>query len=120
MDIVCIIISCTLANHLGLTTSIESIIRHQLPIVRCSKCFTFWSVMAYTVMSGMAIHVCTAIAFASALAALWLELMLSVVDYYYIKIYENHNIEDDTTTAATASDTDSRDTSDTLPKMRQE
>lgn len=89
-DIASIVFVCTAANHLGLVTAVETIIRHKLPVVNCIKCLTFWSVFVYgcgnaTTYGTMAV---LAISFLSAWASIWLDLMMGVIDHIYIKVYE--------------------------------
>lgn len=117
-DIACIIIACTLANHLGLIIKLEEIIHHRLPIVDCSKCFTFWSSLTFGLYIGTPLVRCLAISFMSAFIAVWLELLLSVIDYYYIKIYETYNTTDAAdTTSATDIRPDDGDTASSLSEL---
>lgn len=120
MDIVFILISCTLANHLELVVTIENIIHHRLPIVDCSKCFTFWSVLVFCLLSGTPIVRCLAISFMAALLAVWLELLLSILDYYYIKIYETYNTTNaPDSTSASDVHPNGDDTHDTVSELQE-
>ena len=91
-DIASIVFVCTAANHLGLVTAVETIIRHKLPVVNCIKCLTFWSVFVYgcdgIATYGTNIFTVLAISFLSAWASIWLDLMMGVIDHIYIKVYE--------------------------------
>ena len=43
-----IIFVCVSANHLGLVHAIEELTKKPIPIVNCVKCFTFWTVLIYS------------------------------------------------------------------------
>jgi hypothetical protein len=112
-DIASILFVCTAANHLGLVTAVETIIRHKLPVVNCIKCLTFWSVFVYgcgnaTTYGTMAV---LAISFLSAWASIWLDLMMGVIDHIYIKVYEQIY------TTADEADTDALSATDSVPDV---
>ena len=96
-DIACIVFACVTANHLGLISAIERVVRRKLWIVDCPKCLTCWSVMAYGLSGdGFSAHPSyltqlLAISFLSAYVAIWLELFEGFIDklydYVYNKIY---------------------------------
>ena len=98
-DIAMLIISATMANHLGLVDAVERVARHRLPVINCSKCLAFWSVLLCAILSGARAIPAVAVAFASAYTAVWLELLLGSIDTLYNKIYESlYPEETDTTT----------------------
>ena len=103
IDTVMIVLSATLANHLGLIDAIEKVIRHKIPVVNCSKCLSFWSVLIYSLIIGQPVIESVAVSFLCAYAALWLELGFGCIDTLYNKIYEN-------TFTSTTERTDAEDT----------
>ena len=89
-DIAYIIVVCTAANHLGLVSAVEKFFRHRIPIVNCTKCSTFWSVLTYSLICRCAttsIPEILALSFLASYAAIWLELFMAVIDTIYEKIY---------------------------------
>ena len=102
IDIASIVFVCVTANHLGLIAAIENVIKDRLPIISCSKCFTFWSVLAYGMWSvGFSnVPLMLAVSFLCSYLALWLELFEGFIDTIYIKVYEKiYNTTDDTVAA---------------------
>ena len=100
-----IVFSATAANHLGLVAAAESVVRHRLPILNCPKCAAFWSVIVYGVaVAARPLDACTArnfslftlhsslhilaAAFLSAWSAVWLDLLMGIIDQLYIKVYD--------------------------------
>lgn len=102
-DIAMIVFSATCANHMGLVEAVEGVIKHKIPIVNCSRCLTFWSTLAYTLLSGWSVIPSVAVSFAAAYVAMWLELGLGLIDILYNKTYES---------AYTAKAADTEDTQD--------
>ena len=88
IDIASIVFSCTAANHLGLVEAIEEIIGKKLPIVNCCKCFSFWFVLVYSIIIGQNIITGLAISFLCAYLAVWLELIMGIVDTLYSRVYD--------------------------------
>ena len=106
-DVLMIVFSVTAANHLGLVAAAESVVRHRLPILNCPKCAAFWSVIVYGVAVEMysslftpfptdgrlpvafhsSLHILAA-AFLSAWSAVWLDLLMGIIDQLYIKVYD--------------------------------
>jgi len=86
-----ILISCTLANHLGLVNAIEKVIKFKLKIINCVRCFTFWTSLLYLICTSTRIFIASAIAFTLSYLAMWLELLYGYIDTkyneYYYKIY---------------------------------
>lgn len=96
VEIVCILFASVAANHLGLIGAMERVVRHELPILNCSRCLTFWATLVhgcYSVATGGALGaaIVLAISFLNAWLAVWLELGMGYIDtvYYYIynKVY---------------------------------
>mgnify|MGYP007012480300 CR=1 FL=1 len=106
LDIVMLMLSCTLANHLGLVEAIEGVIRHKIPILNCSKCASWWSVMIYSLFTGHAVIASVAVSFLCAYTAVWLELLCGIIDVIYNEIYED---------IYTEKTSDVADTEDQLP-----
>ena len=114
-DVLMIVFSATAANHLGLVAAAESVVRHRLPILNCPKCAAFWSVIVYGVAvansSLFTLHSSLQIlaaAFLSAWSAIWLDLLMGIIDQLYIKLYDKIYPTTDTT------DTDALDTANTV------
>lgn len=87
--IAAIVLSITLANHLGLIEAIEGVIGHKLPILNCSMCGGFWLTLIYTLLTCNNVFDCVAVSFFVAYAAIWLELSFGIIDKIYNFIYES-------------------------------
>lgn len=88
-DIVMLVLSATLANHLGLVEAVEGVLRHKIPIVNCSKCLSFWIVLVCSLCSGVSLIASVAVSFVCAYCAVWLELLFGYIDTLYNRLYEN-------------------------------
>ena len=115
LDVLMIVFSATAANHLGLVAVAESVARHRLPVLNCPKCAAFWSVIVYGVAvansSLFTLHsslTVLAAAFLSAWSAIWLDLLMGIIDQLYIKLY------DKIYPATNTPDTDALDTADPM------
>ena len=113
LDVMMIVFSATAANHLGLVAAAESVVRHRLPVLNCPKCAAFWSVIVYGIaeanFSLFTLHfslTVLAAAFLSAWSAIWLDLLMGIIDQLYIKLY------DKIYPATNTPDTDALDTAD--------
>ena len=102
MGIVSVVFVCVTANHLGLVKAIEETIHKELRIVNCPKCFTFWSALAYSIITSRDAISSLAISFIASYSAIWLELLEGFIDSIYMKLYEKiySDTDDDTLTAA--------------------
>ena len=87
IDIAAIVFTCVTANHLGLVKAIEDTIDRELRIVNCPKCLTFWSALAYSVITSRNVITSLAISFLASYSALWLELFEGFIDTLYTKLY---------------------------------
>jgi hypothetical protein len=87
-DIAGIVFTCVTMNHLGLVKAIEEFYDCELRIINCVKCFTYWSVLAYTIFVTHNIITSLAISFLASYSALWLELLEGYIDTLYYKLYE--------------------------------
>ena len=118
-DVLMIVFSATAANHLGLVAAAESVIRHRLPVLNCPKCAAFWLVLIYgcsvccdsIAALPPAIPGILAAAFLSAWSAIWLDLLMGIIDKLYIKVYDTFYPTTDTP------DTDALDTADPVPDV---
>ena len=118
LDVLMIVFSTTAANHLGLVAAAESVVRHRLPVLNCPKCAAFWSVIVYGVAvansSLFTLHSSLKIlaaAFLSAWSAIWLDLLMGIIDQLYTKLYDKIYPTTDTP------DTDALDTTDTVSSV---
>ena len=117
LDVLMIVFSAVAANHLGLVAAAESVVHHRLPVLNCPKCAAFWLVLAY----GLGYEICftttrhfvdvndmvayhfeyilklIAVAFLSAWSAVWLDLLMGIIDQLYIKVYDTIYPATDTT-----------------------
>lgn len=109
IDVAMIVVSAVLFNHLGLVEAVEKVIRHEIPIVNCCKCLSFWSVLAFMLFTGHGFIACIATSFLCAWAAPWIELLFGIIDYYYCKVYENFYPQT----------TDTEDTEEEVSEVRQ-
>lgn len=88
-DIVMLMLSATLANHLGLVEAVEGVIGHRIPVLNCSKCASFWVVLICSLLSGQGPIASVAVSFFCAYAAVWAELLFGYVDTLYNRLYES-------------------------------
>lgn len=89
IDVAMLVFTAVMINHLGLIEAVEEIIKHDIPIVNCCKCLSFWLVLAYMIFNGYGVINSIATSFLCAWAATWFELLFGIIDYYYMRIYEN-------------------------------
>ena len=89
LDIAMLMASATFANHMGLVAAVEKVIQHEIPIVNCPKCLTFWLTLCYALFCGIPVITSVAISFISAYMAVWFNLLLGVIDTIYNEIYES-------------------------------
>ena len=111
MDVAFLTVAAVLVNHLGLIEAIEKVARRELPIINCSRCLTFWSVLAWmcvSMPSSQHIPVILATSTIAAFLAPWLELCFGLIGKLYEKIYEKTFPKADTSEAS-AGDTDTED-----------
>lgn len=87
-DVVMILFICVAANHLGLIHAIEDITDREWPIINCSRCFSFWCVLFYMLLTSHLIIVSFATSFLTAALAPWIELLMGFTDNLYNKLYD--------------------------------
>jgi hypothetical protein len=113
-DIGLLILTCVLANHMGLISAIETVIGRRLPIVNCIKCSTFWSVLVFCLLSRLDMVISIPISFLSSYMAIWLELFFGYIDTCYEKIYNAIYKDSETTTQTGSSNTDPKGSEDSM------
>ena len=118
MDVVFLTVAAVLVNHLGLIDAIEKVARRELPIINCSRCLTFWSVLVWLCFNTVAftrhIPVILAASSIAAFLAPWLELLFGLIGKLYEKIYEKTFPQADTIKAHPC-DTDTEDSTPAVP-----
>lgn len=93
--VVMVALSCVLAIHMGLIDAVEERLCFKFRVLNCTKCFTFWSVLALGALRRHGLVVSVATAFICSYLALWLDLGLSYLSKYYNRWYEKINTEAD-------------------------
>ena len=83
-----VVFCCVAVNHLGLIPAVEKVFDITLPIINCPRCFSFWAALIYGLVTGGEVLATTALAFAGAWLASWLELGMGYTDTLYDKIYD--------------------------------
>ena len=87
-DVAMIMFSCVAANHLGLISAIERVTGYKFLIINCSRCFTFWSVLMYSMFTTNGILLSFATSFLAAALAPWLELLMGLTDNLFNILYD--------------------------------
>ena len=86
-----IVLACVLLNHLGLAEEIARRLtgkKRLLPLT-CSKCLSFWCCLPYSVIIlGWNMVDCISASLLCAYAALWFELLFSIANKYYGRLWE--------------------------------
>lgn len=118
-DIALLVFSCVAVNHLGLIAAAEERLHRRLPVLNCSKCLSFWTVLSTTVISGWHMPEAMAISFACAYIAMWIELAMGFVDLMYYSAYEKIYTAADTTDE-TADATGEGSAEQHVPNLQQE
>lgn len=86
-DLIYITLIAILFNHLGLAEKVTFGTKRNV-VINCSKCLTFWTTTGYSLFYlGQGITLSLFTGFSLAYAALWIELLLNVLNYYYEKCY---------------------------------
>ena len=88
--------SCVLYISMGLHDAIVRVTGIDLRITGCPKCFSFWCVLAWSVISGYPIVHSVFAAFSLAYLALWATLALDVLTKVYNRLYDELNKTNDT------------------------
>ena len=87
-DAVAIMFICTAMNHMGLVDAAEDMLDHELPVLNCVKCSTFWLTLIYLFFTQKTIIHSIAAAFVLSYLSVWLELLMGCIDSIYMKCYE--------------------------------
>lgn len=86
-NLIYIMLIAVLFNHLGLAETLTFHTKRNL-VINCSKCLTFWTTTGYSLFyMGQGIILSLVTGFALAYVALWVELLLNVLNHYYEKCY---------------------------------
>ena len=99
-EVALITLSCVLFIQMGLADAICNLFRVSLRIVTCPKCLTFWSSLAWTLLSEYDPLVCVAASFIASYAATWLALLYDSLALIYNHLYEQITKPQDTSTDA--------------------
>ena len=117
MDVAFLMIAAVLVNHLGLIEAIEKVARRELPVINCSRCLSFWSVLIWLCCTTVAAHrhlpVILATSTIAAFLAPWLELLFGLIGKLYEKIYKKTFPKADT--KAHPGDTDTESATPAVP-----
>ena len=120
-DVVAVTLAAVLVNHMGLIEAVEGVIGFKLPVINCSRCLTFWSVLVVLLIGcGFAvasIPLIVATSFIAAYAAIWLELLFGIIDKQYEKIYKKTYPEE--AAEARAGDTHAESAAAGLSELRE-
>ena len=87
-ELAMIALSCVLFVTMGLAEAIQEYVPFRLRILTCPKCLTFWSVLAYSLISGEGVVQSVATSFIIAYIALWAALILDAITLLYNYLYE--------------------------------
>lgn len=103
-EVVRIVVSCVLFVQMGLGEAVQQVLQLKWRIASCPKCLTWWTTLAYLLVSGNGLLVSVATSFVASYVALWLALLYDVLAYLYNNIYEQITKETDTDEADENSD----------------
>jgi len=110
-DTVCVLFTCVAANHLGLIGAVEKAIHLRLPVINCPKCLTFWGTLALCLSHRTGIVEAAAVSLLGAYAAIWLELIMGIIDKHYTETYEKTYPDNKDHTDSADTNNDSADSS---------
>lgn len=113
--------SCVLFIGMGLEAEFERVLSCRFRILSCPKCLTFWSVLAFGLVTGHGCVETAAAAFLSSYAALWLSLLCDKLTLLYNKLYEtiNQQTEGVAQDPGAARDKDDAAQGDAVPEMHE-
>lgn len=118
-EVALITVSAVLFVQMGLSDTIQDVIHFRSRIASCPKCVSFWSVLAYCILTERGVIVSVASSFICAYVALWIALAYDALALIYNTVYESI-----TETKDTASDAgpgpaspDATTASDEVPQM---
>ena len=118
-EVALITISAVLFVQMGLSSAIQATLHFRSKIASCPKCATFWSVLAYCLLTRNEIIESVAASFISAYAAQWLALLYDALALLYNSAYESITKTDGASEDAEADTGESSASSaaDEVPKM---
>ena len=97
--------SCVLFVSMGLSAAIQETLHFKSKILSCPKCLTFWSVLIFNLLTGTRPVEAVAVSFISAYVALWAALLLDsitiIYNWFYEKITEPQDTDKENGVAAT-------------------
>ena len=103
-------ISCVLFVSMGLSAAIQETLHFKSKILSCPKCLTFWSVLIFNLLTGTRPVEAVAVSFISAYVALWAALLLDsitiIYNWFYEKITEPQDTDKENGVAATTDNAD--------------
>ena len=80
-----------MAIHMGLVDAVLKFYGMEdkdIPIIRCPKCLTFWSVLLFLVLTRHSVIHSLAMSFLASYVGIWLDLLLGIMDEWYEDIYK--------------------------------
>lgn len=95
-EVAMIMFSCVMAIHMGLVDAVLEVLRLQnrhIPVIQCPKCLTFHAVLWFLILTGENVILSLATAFLTSYLAIWFDLLLGIMDYYYERIYKRTSEE---------------------------
>ena len=87
-EVALITISAVLFVQMGLSSAIQEFLNFRSRILSCCRCSTFWSVLAYCLVSKAGFFVSVATSFICAYVAQWLALLHDALALFYNSAYE--------------------------------
>lgn len=100
----CVFVSCVLFIHLGLGEAIERTLRVRFVLLRCVKCLTFWSMLAYSLVHSLPLEYALCLSFVSAYASLWADIPLAKFANLYEKLNKDLDAEESESDSGTRRD----------------
>ena len=97
-----ITVSAVLFVQMGLSSAIQEKVHVRSTIASCPKCATFWSVLAYCILTRNGVLTSVAASFICAYVAMWLALLYDALALLYNSIYDSITETPDTPEAAEA------------------
>ena len=87
-EVALVTISAVLFVQMGLSSAIQEILHLRSKIASCPKCASFWSVLAYCLLTRQRPIVSVATSFICAYVAQWLALLYDALAVLYNSAYE--------------------------------
>ena len=113
-----ITVSCVLFVQMGLSHAIQDKLKFRSEILSCPKCLSYWSVMAYMLLTRHGVIQSIAASFLSSYAALWLSLIYDALAKFYNSCYDAISETTDTPEDAEAdATTDTASATDEVPEV---